>query len=239
MDGAPGENVVSGIVTSHILDYVKLRQPEQDLWMNLSAQWSNAFPLRTRGTMEYPIAAPATDASIGYNAKKLPNTVNAKKHLQEICTPVKSEHQLVFPVVTIEAKGRQSKLEAQYQNQNDSAVMLRNLRTLREQAGMSAADLKTRFDNIAHVVTIIFTKSNMVISCCWSAMADDGVLEFFSKPVVIVDTDEGLKQFHTMTRNVQNPFDWATNACRDWIKKDLEKLESWRLGWLRWIPPHL
>jgi hypothetical protein len=103
--------------------------------------------------------------------------------------------------------------------------MLRNLRKLRSCAGTEEGDLKAGFDDIAHVVTIDFTKENITICCAWSTVADDGHLEFFSKPVALVSSQEGIDDFHNMTHRICNAVHWAKKADRQLIRDDLEKLQ--------------
>jgi hypothetical protein len=103
--------------------------------------------------------------------------------------------------------------------------MLRNVRKLRSCAGTEEGNLKAGLDDIAHVVTIDFTKENITICCAWSAVADYGHLEFFSKPVALMSSQEGIDDFHNMTHRIRNAVHWAKKADSQWIRDDLEKLQ--------------
>jgi hypothetical protein len=228
MTSTQAEDLVALVINSHILSCVSMRQPGQDLWMNLTGAWSNGFPLPTKvPTADFNIAAPSPDATIGYNAKVIAGTAAAREYLKDQCSPIKSGKQLVYPVVTVEVKGGGNVASAQVQNRHNSAVMLRNLRTLREKAGSSAQDLKTKFDGIARVITIAFTQSEIMICCCWTEMDTTGFLQFYSKPVAKVGTcSDGPEEFHAMTRKIRNAVDWATDHNKQQIRDDLVALEA-------------
>tara|TARA_R110002003_G_scaffold110_10_gene9327 strand:+ start:995 stop:1933 length:939 start_codon:yes stop_codon:yes gene_type:complete len=236
--GSEAEVEVLGVIAYDILTYRKMRQPKQDLWAKLNAQWEGTFPLATLGEQaQYYIAAPDPDLAIGYNEDNLKGVLKARMFLHDQCTPLKSDKQLLFPVVTVEVKGAASDEHAQRQNMHNSAVMLRNLLTLREKAGMDASELSTKFDGIAHVITISFTKSEIVICCCWSSVTDDGLLEYNSKPVATMSRNEGSKAFHTMTGRILNAVDWATKTNQRWIREDLAALEP-RVGTIQPLMPN-
>jgi hypothetical protein len=204
----------------------------------LNTQWEGTFPLATLGEQaQYHIAAPNPDLAIGYSEDNLKGVLKARIFLHDQCAPLKSDKQLLFPVVTVEVKGAAIEVHAQRQNMHNSAVMLRNLRTLRDKAGMDASELSTKIDGIAHVITINFTKSEIVICCCWSSVTDDGRLEYNSKPVATMSRNEEFKAFHTMTGQILNAVDWATKRNKGWIREDLKALEP-RVGTIQPLIPN-
>jgi hypothetical protein len=199
---ATSDTMVASVITSSILDFVAMRQLGQDTWMNLAGQWSNP------------------DAAIVYNENTMGGYFKAQQYLGGYCSPIKADPALLFPVVTVQAKD----YHARYRNAYTAAVILRNLRKLRSCADMGEGDLKAWFDHIAHVITINFTKSNIAICCAWSAVADDGNLEVFSKPIALMSSQEGIDDFHKMTQKICNAVHWATKGNKQWIRDDLEKL---------------
>jgi hypothetical protein len=66
--------------------------------------------------------------------------------------------QLLCPFLTGEAKAWQSSTLGVGWNSGNAVAMLRSLRIIRKVAGMSEADLKTKFDEIAYVCTLTFSK---------------------------------------------------------------------------------
>ncbi|KAF2031776.1 hypothetical protein EK21DRAFT_87809 [Setomelanomma holmii] len=160
-----------------------------------------------------------------YNEKTIGGHLGARMCLVDQFSSVKADKKLLFPVVTVEVKGNTVEEHAQHQNMHNSAVMLRNLRTLRENADMSVADLKTKFDGIAHVITINCTKAEIVCFCCWSGMADDRFVEYHSKQVAAMGRTDGSDIFHDMISRILIAVDWATNTNKEWIRDDLKALE--------------
>ena len=62
----------------------------------------------------------------------------------------------------METKGWQSGVLATLQNVHNAAVMTRNLRTVHKEAGDKLGEA---FDESAHVITLVFAKSGIELSC--------------------------------------------------------------------------
>jgi hypothetical protein len=164
-------------MASDIVQIREMRQPGGIRYASLDTQWAGTFPLpAVGGNVEFPIAAPKPDLTIGYNEKVIMKVSDAKEYLGDQCLPLKTDKNLLFPVVTGEVESMLAEEYAQRRNMHNSAMMLRNLRTLRRCAGMPEALLETVFDNIAHVLTISFTRAQIILHCCWTQLGPDDLL---------------------------------------------------------------
>jgi hypothetical protein len=232
-------------MASDIVQIREMRQPGGIRYGSLDNQWAGTFPLpAVGGNVEFPIAAPKPDLTIGYNEEVIMKVSDAKEYLGDQCLPLKTDKNLLFPVVTGElfpvvtgeVESMLAEEYAQRRNMHNSAMMLRNLRTLRRCAGMSEALLETVFDNIAHVLTISFTRAQIILHCCWTQLGPDDLLGYFSKPVALYSRTHGSGAFQAMMNKIRNAIDWALSSNRDWIVKDLQVLEG-KVGELEPLEP--
>ncbi|CAE7177341.1 hypothetical protein CFE70_005667 [Pyrenophora teres f. teres 0-1] len=215
---------VTFVFMAKVLDYEILRQTGRDVRSNLADQWRNGYPLPSGGST-LQIAAPNPDMTIGYNRDEMTGCDEAIEYLGEYCTPIKGDGSLAFPVATVEIKHLTGDAYAERQNMHNAAIMLRNLRKLRQLAGMDEEELKTKFDGIAHVITVSFTQTTSAIYCCWSAVAEDGQLQFFSKPIAFSWTNSGVEPFRSMIYRIRNAVDWVVEINKQWILEDMAKLQ--------------
>jgi hypothetical protein len=248
-------------MASDIAQIREMRQPGGIRYASLDNQWAGTFPPpAVGGNVEFPIAAPKPDLTIGYNEEVIMKVSDAKEYLGDQCLPLKTDKNLLFPVVTGElfpvvtgelfpvvtgelspvvtgeVESMLAEEYAQSRNMHNSAMMLRNLRTLRRCAGMSEALLETVFDNIAHVLTISFTRAQIILHCCWTQLGPDDLLRYFSKPVALYSRTYGSGAFQAMMNKIRNAIDWALSSNRDWIVKDLQVLEG-KVGELEPLEP--
>ncbi|EDU45454.1 hypothetical protein A1F94_003087 [Pyrenophora tritici-repentis] len=228
---------VTFVFTAKVLDYEILCQTGRDVRSNLAGQWRYGHPLPSGGST-LQIAAPNPDMTIGYNRDEITGCDEAIEYLGEYCTPIKGDGLLAFPVATAEIKHITGDAYAERQNMHNAAIMLRNLRKLRQLAGMEEEELRTKFDGIAHVITISFTQTTSAIYCCWSAVAEDGQLQFFSKPIAFSWTNNGVEPFRVMVHKIRNAVDWVMEANKQWIRDDMAKLQG-RLNTLDPLMPDL
>ena len=96
-------------------------------------QFSSELPLPTLPGIREGItklASPWPDLTIGLRRKQFEDYDVVLHNLGAIVAPIPCVFGMVFPCFTLEVKGEDSQLDAETQNKNNAAHMLRNLRSL-------------------------------------------------------------------------------------------------------------
>lgn len=227
IEGTASEVEVLGVIAHDIPCFRKMRQVTRDRRAKLQCSSESTYPIPSRYKLPRTHISPSNpDMVIGYNFKKMDDYSSALLYLNDQCTPINADKLLIFPVVTVEVKGDQAEDYSKRQNRLNTAVMLRNLRTLRQTAGMTDEELKRNFDGTAHVIMINFTKAVISIYCGWTIIGDDDEVAYYIKELASHKKSEGWKSFHTMVGKILNAVDWAMTTNKEWIWNDMKAADS-------------
>ncbi|KAL1964541.1 hypothetical protein VTN77DRAFT_6838 [Rasamsonia byssochlamydoides] len=220
---AQNENTFS-LALSFLIDlktFIKI----EGLNFVVNAAWADTHPLPSSLPSSLRIAPPAPDVTIGYQSSAMKDLRKYSRELGKYSAPVICDSDLLFPFVTIGVKGDAGRKELALQNSHNGAVMLRNLRHLREKARSNAQETfdKTFDDNI-RALTLGIHKFGVDVTCHWTSFKD-GQVVYCSAILrtwnLIKDND-----WYDARAGIRLAITWMMEENQSWIKADLASIKN-------------
>jgi hypothetical protein len=99
--------------------------------------------------------------------------------------------------------------------------MTRNLRTIHKEAGDKLGE---GFDESAHVITLVFAKSGIELSCVWSHFNNDTSIEYHFTKLMGWSTSLTVEEAKQMVSFTRNAMEWAGKHNSERIRVVIEKI---------------
>jgi hypothetical protein len=219
---AQNELNVQALILPLIMDATQYLALKSDFLLDFSMTWSSTQPLERRCSTLPPISLPQPDLTLGLNQDTLP--VAAALVSQEMggyFQPAGGDTKLLCPFFAVETKGWQSESYATLQNVHNAAIMVRNLREVRARAGI---DVQNNFDNKAHVLTLVFTKSGMELCCGWYFVGASGCVEYHYTVLEEWRAPKKVAQATEMVICIRKAIAWCAANTKAFIPADIEAI---------------
>lgn len=163
------EATIQAVVVGILLDIHQIFR-SQLTYAIFQGQFSSESILPTLpGTKEgsLKLAPPWPDLTIGLRRSHFQDYIVVLHNLGALVSPIPSARGLIFPFFTLEVKGEGGQLEAETQNKNNVAHMLRNLRSLSCRARGEQVTFQV-FDETVRSFTVTVNRTMVTIWGHWT-----------------------------------------------------------------------
>jgi hypothetical protein len=220
----PNELCLQVLVLPLVIEATQYIAPNSDFLLVFNIAWAKADPLERRFAALPSIAPPRPDLALALNQDTMSEIgILVSQEMGGCSRLVNGEPKLWCPFFRVEIKGWQGDSYAQLQNVHNAAMMVRNLRQVREKAGI---DVEKDFDKKAHVLTLVFTKSGIELACGWSRVAKNGRLEYH---YTILDEWRAPRDVQTATKmviRIRRAIAWCSEHTKKMIIEDIEAIAN-------------
>ncbi|KAF2031777.1 hypothetical protein EK21DRAFT_110669 [Setomelanomma holmii] len=221
---AENDLVISTMVLPEVLKSGRFLSKSSPYCLVPGASWLTEIPLERLVWSKGGISPPEPDMSMGLRPDAAPESgVLVCKYMGPYFTPIICAPRLWCPFFTIETEIRQNGISPFIRNVHNAAVMMRNLRRIHQDAGDNIED---DFDGKAHVLTLIFARNHIELSCHWSRKKSDLKVEYFVNRLMFWSTSLMVAEAKQMVTYIRNAMDWVREHNRECLEDAIEKLEK-------------